>query len=381
MESITVGFDGKRAVRNMTGLGNYSRLVVESLSRAYPRMQLRLYSPSDGDSPRFNKVKALPNVSLRTPKRGEARLGGSVWRTFSIPSLLRAEGVALYHGLSNELPLNIASCGIPSVVTIHDVIYRRLPYCYKKIDRAVYDFKYGRSCRNATRIIAVSECTKRDIMEYYGIAEEKIDVVYQGCDDIFKTRHSAGEIAAVKKKHGLTAPYIIQVGSIERRKNAMLSVQSLNALPKEMELVLVGRGTAYLNELEKTGRSLGVWPRVRVLSDVPFAELPLLYQGASAAVYPSRYEGFGIPVLEALCSRIPCVAATGSCLEEAGGDGALYVNPDNARELGNLLNQLLADTALRTRQIEAGLLHARRFDNREIPGRIMAVYRHAMGCR
>lgn len=378
MERLTIGFDGKRAARNMTGLGNYSRLVVESLSTAYPDLQLKLYAPADNDNPRFAKVKALPNVNLRTPRRGEARLGGSVWRTWGITKLLKADGVQLYHGLSNELPLNITKGGVPSVVTMHDVIYRRLPYCYKPIDRAVYDFKYGGSCRRATRIIAVSECTKRDVMEFYGVPEDKIDVVYQGCDDIFRARHSAPEVASVATKYGISGRYIIQVGSIERRKNALLTIKALSALPADLTLVLAGRGTAYVKELEKDCDRLGLRGRVKMLGGVAFSELPMLYQGAVSAVYPSRYEGFGIPVLEALCSRTPCVAATGSCLEEAGGAGALYVNPDDANGLAEALKQTIGDTDLRNRLIGEGLRHAAKFDNRDIPQRIMEVYAHAL---
>lgn len=373
-----MGFDGKRAASNMTGLGNYSRLVVETLSTAYPDMRLRLYAPADNDNPRFAKVKALPNVSLRTPRRGEARLDGSMWRTWGITKLLKRDKVQLYHGLSNELPLNITKSGVPSVVTMHDVIYRRLPYCYKPIDRTVYDFKYGSSCRRATRIIAVSECTKRDVMEFYGIPEDKIDVVYQGCDDIFRTRHSAAHVAAVTAKYGISGRYIIQVGSIERRKNALLTIKALSVLPPDVMLVLAGRGTAYVKELEKEGGRLGVRGRVKMLDGVPFSELPMLYQGAVSAVYPSRYEGFGIPVLEALCSHTPCVAATGSCLEEAGGAGALYVNPDDANGLGAALRQTISDGELRSRLVGEGLRHAAKFDNSAIPQRIMEVYAHAL---
>ena len=290
----------------------------------------------------------------------------------------------LYHGLSNELPLNISKSGIPSVVTMHDVIYRRLPQCYKPIDRIIYDYKYGASCRNATRIIAVSQRTKLDVMEYYGIPEEKIDVVYQGCDDIFLTQASKEQIATTLKKYGVATPYIIQVGSIEERKNAMLSVRALSALsdrpglPADLKLVLVGRRTAYLDKVMTEAEKLGVTGRVQVLDNVMFKDLPALYQGALTAIYPSRYEGFGIPVLEALNSRIPCIAATGSCLEEAGGAEGLYIDSDNARELAEAITLVNTDLTVRNRIIEAGVRHASRFSNADIPERLMKVYRQAI---
>lgn len=383
---MKIGFDGKRALRNMTGLGNYSRLVVESLAETYPQLQLTLYSPRDGESERLQKIRELANVNIRLPRKGEAPLGGSLWRTQGMTRLFKTDEVDLFHGLSNELPLNIRKSGIPSVVTMHDVIYRRMPECYNLTDRIIYDFKYGRACRNATRIIAVSERTKRDVMEFYGIRGEKIDIVYQGCDDIFRERLSNVQIAGIKKKYDIRTPYIIQVGSIEKRKNAMVSVQALSRLPQEYSLLLVGRKTAYLEKVTGEAARLGVSERVQVLDSVVFKDLPALYQGAEAAVYPSRYEGFGIPVLEALNSRIPCIAAKGSCLEEAGGDSGIYIDPDDPRALADALTLVINEKTVRTTLIEEGLRHAARFSNADIPARLMSVYRqaieeHSRGCR
>lgn len=383
---MKIGFDGKRALRNMTGLGNYSRLVVESLAETYPQLQLTLYSPRDGESERLQKIRELANVNIRLPQKGEAPLGGSLWRTQGMTRLFKTDEVDLFHGLSNELPLNIRKSGIPSVVTMHDVIYRRMPECYNLTDRIIYDFKYGRACRNATRIIAVSERTKRDVMEFYGIRGEKIDIVYQGCDDIFRERLSNVQIAGIKKKYDIRTPYIIQVGSIEKRKNAMVSVQALSRLPQEYSLLLVGRKTAYLEKVTGEAARLGVSERVQVLDSVVFKDLPALYQGAEAAVYPSRYEGFGIPVLEALNSRIPCIAAKGSCLEEAGGDSGIYIDPDDPRALADALTLVINEKTVRTTLIEEGLRHAARFSNADIPARLMSVYRqaieeHSRGCR
>ncbi|MCM1005551.1 MAG: glycosyltransferase family 4 protein [Prevotella sp.] len=375
---LVVGYDGKRAVRNMTGLGNYSRLVLESLAVNYPEMDLRVYAPRDDENPRWQKVRELPNVTLRLPHRGKTPLGGSLWRSCKISKLLKPEGVQLYHGLSNELPLNIPSSGVPAVVTMHDVIYRRLPYCYKPADRLIYDFKYGRSCRQASRIIAVSERTKLDVMEYYDVPESKIDVVYQGCDDIFRELWEAGRLSRLLEKYNLTQPYIIQVGSIERRKNAVLTVRALSALPEEVELVLVGRPTDYLQTVISEADKSGVRHRLKILSNVPFTDLPGLYQGARIAAYPSRYEGFGIPLLEALCSRTPCLAATGSCLEEAGGKGAMYVNPDDVQSAAQILRILLTDESKREELIAEGIKHSSSFKNSDIPGRIMEVYERTL---
>lgn len=260
-------------------------------------------------------------------------------------------------------------------MTIHDVIYRRMPECYSPIDRKIYDFKYGRSCKNATRIIAVSERTKKDIVELYGIGPGKIDVVYQGCDDSFKQPLSADALEEASKRLHLPSRYILQVGTIESRKNLELTVKALPYLPAEVKLLAIGRDRqGYQKKVEKTATELGVAGRVEFRSDVSFADLPAVNRMAEAIVYPSRYEGFGIPVLEGLESRRPVVAATGSCLEEAGGDAAIYINPDNPREMAEALNAIIGGAADVAGMIEKGKAHARRFSNDEIATRLVKAY-------
>ena len=207
--------------------------------------------------------------------------------------------------------------------------------------------------------------------------ESKIDVVYQGGDDIFKQSCSPAQVEGILQRYSLTSEYLLQVGSIEERKNAMLSVQALASVPG-CELILIGRETAYLKRVLSEAERLGVRERVRILHDVPFHDLSLLYRGASAALYPSRYEGFGLPVLEALTCGVPCVAATGSCLEEAGGRAALYVNPDNPRELAAAVNTLLTDKQLRGNRIQEGLRHAAKFSNADVAANTRDVYVHAI---
>lgn len=374
---MRIGFDGKRAVNNMTGLGNYSRLVIESLAEEYPADSFLVYTPKIKDNPRLSKIKELHNVQFRLPP--EQGLKGSLWRTFGIPNNLAADRVDLYHGLSNELPLNIRSAHVKSVVTIHDVIYRRLPNCYSPIDRMLYDFKYGHSCRNADRIIAVSERTKRDVVELYGVAEDKIDVVYQGCDNSFKKRMDAGDLEAVRGRLNLPARFILQVGTVEERKNLELTVRALPALPGDVTLLAIGRDRkGYKKKVSEIARSLGVEGRIMWRQDITFADLPAVNQLAEAVSYPSRYEGFGIPVLEALESCTPVVAATGSCLEEAGGPASIYVAPDDARALAAALNSILSKSCNINEIIAKGKEHATRFSNDDMARRIMEVYRKTL---
>ena len=370
--SITIGFDAKRAVANMTGLGNYSRFVIESLAERRPDIHLRLYTPKMYENSRLHHINHLPNVVYSLPSGGMAR--GSVWRSWSITKQLRLDGVTLYHGLSNELPLNIATSGIKTVLTMHDVIYRRLPQCYKPIDRKIYDFKYGRSCRVADRIIAVSQRTKDDIVELYNVDPDRIDVVYQGCDSEFRRMRTGIEKRETAHRLQLPDRFLLQVGTVERRKNLELTVHALALLPEDVHLVVVGRDNhGYKSYCSHIAEQIGVAGRIVWLDSLDFADLPTLGQMAEVICYPSRYEGFGIPVLEGLESRRPVVAATGSCLEEAGGEAAYYVDPDDVRGMAAVLTDLLRDGAPDGR-IEAGLRHAARFSNDNVADGILATY-------
>lgn len=376
---MKIGFDGKRAVCNMTGLGNYSRLVLEALASAdNGEHELLVYTPEMGDNPRLSALINSPNVSFRYP--GNVGFKGSLWRTFGITNHLEPDGVEIYHGLSNELPLNIRSGGVKSVVTLHDVIYRRLPSCNNAIDRRLYDFKYGRSCRNADRIIAISECTKRDAIELYGVDEQKVDVVYQGCDDIFRQTPSSDSLADAKSRLALPDRYIVQVGTVEWRKNLALTAEALSGLPDDVKLVAVGRDRKnYRREVIDRARRAGVsLDRIHWLEGVGFHDLPLIYHLADAAVLPSRYEGFGIPVLEAIECGTPFIGATGSCLEEAGGASCRYVDPDNAEELVNELRIVLDGGEDVERRVMDAKEYVKRFDNRQMAHKILDVYRRAL---
>lgn len=374
---MIIGYDGKRAVNNMTGLGNYSRLVIESMAEAYPASRLLVYTPKLSANPRLDGLRSLHNVEFRLPPPQGFK--GSLWRTFGVTNNLRADKVDIFHGLSNELPLNIASAGIPSVVTMHDVIYRRRPQCYNAIDRLLYDFKYGRSCRNATRIIAVSQRTKDDVTELYGIDPEKIDVVYQGCDESFKHEIPAESLESVRRRLLLPQRYVLQVGTIEERKNLELTVRAITALPKDVKLLVVGRDRkGYLAKVRRIAAELGVTSRIDVRHNITFADLPAVCQMAEVIAYPSFYEGFGIPVLEGLESRRPVVAATGSCLEEAGGDAAFYVDPTDARGMGEVMRGIIDGSIPYAERIGKGLRHAARFNTDDMAQRIMAVYEKAM---
>jgi glycosyltransferase involved in cell wall biosynthesis len=173
---------------------------------------------------------------------------------------------------------------------------------------------------------------------------------------------SEERLSEVRSKYGLPARFLLSVGSIEDRKNLLLIVRALQQLPEEVTLVAIGKHTPYADEVLRYAAAHGLTHRVRLLHGIPFQELPVFYRLASVFVYPSRFEGFGIPILEAIRSRVPVIAATGSCLEEAGGPDCLYVHPDDDAALARCIRQVIADAALASHMVERSLVYAQRFE-------------------
>lgn len=372
---MRIGFDGKRAVQNFTGLGNYSRYIVDILCQFYPENEYILYAPKKRENKRLNKLtNQYRQLQLAYPVTFWERKFRSLWRISGITHQLEKEKVSIYHGLSNELPLNIHKSNIKSIVTIHDLIFLRYPQYYHFIDRKIYTYKFRKACENADKIIAISECTKRDIISFFHIPSDKIEVVYQSCDPIFGQSVNNEKKEEVRSKYQLPPKYILNVGSIEERKNALLLVQTLPQLPQDIHLVIVGKRTPYTKKIERFASEHNLTPRVHIMHNVPFGDLPAIYQLAEIFAYPSYFEGFGIPIIEALHSGIPVVAATGSCLEEAGGPDSIYVNPDSVDEASRAFNEILSKPEKKKLMIEKGKEFIKQFSEEKQATQIINIY-------
>lgn len=376
---MKIGFDGKRAVQNYTGLGNYSRYIADILCHYYPKNDYILYAPKKRKNARLDVLtKQYGQLHLAFPTAGIWKKLSSLWRVCGITKQLKQENIDLFHGLSNELPLNISKSPVKSIVTIHDLIFLRFPKYYHLIDRKIYKYKFRKACENSDKIIAISECTKRDIIQYFNISPDKIEVVYQGCDTSFALPASEEKKREVRRDYRLPEHYILNVGSIEERKNVLLAVKAMAMLPKHIQMVIIGKRTKYTEEIEEYVNNHGLRERVHILSNVPFDDLPAFYQMADIFVYPSRFEGFGIPIIEALNSGTPVIAATGSCLEEAGGPDSIYIDPDDVQGLANAFKLIYSDSAKRKEMIEKGLVFAKRFSERKQAEEIMNIYKELL---
>jgi glycosyltransferase involved in cell wall biosynthesis len=362
---MRIGFDAKRAFNNHTGLGNYSRFVIEALSRTqWGSLESLLYTPKVKNLAWLNSFDH--NFVIKTPS---VKVGG-LWRSWLINNDLKKDNVDIFHGLSNEIPFRINKSGVKSVVTIHDLIFMRYSELYPAVDRFFYQQKFRYACENADAVVAVSQQTKDDIIEFYKIPAERIRVIYQDCQSSFHQKVDNQSILTIKSKYSLNKPYIICVSSFSERKNQKRLVEAFQQLGlKDYELVLVGGKSKYADEITQN------FPKnTKILYGVPSADLPALYQGASLCVYPSFFEGFGIPIIEALHSGIPVVAATGSCLEEAGGEGALYANPLDVNDLADKVRQVLTNDSLRNDLILRGKEHVKQFSVENIAGQLIKLY-------
>lgn len=375
---MIIGFDGKRAVFNNTGLGNYARLLVEVLAKEYPDNNYRLYTPGLRSNSRLKRLLKLPNVDLVTQRSVFWRSFGSLWRSHGVTSDLAEDGVTLFHGLSGDIPDNLRGAHIPSVVTIHDAVFRRFPEDFSYLDRTVYDRACRYAAQHADRIIAISECTARDIVNYYGVSRERIDVIYQGCHEQFHTRPSDEVIASTKVKYGLKRPYIISVGTIEPRKNQMMAVRGLAGLSDEVDLVLVGRRTPYVKLIDRIAGQYSLTSRVKILDRADFADLPALYAGAYMSSYTSRYEGFGIPVIESLSVGTPVIIASGSSLEEAAGPSQQVVHPDDVEGWIAAIRDITDHPGSRAKLAAQGREYVARFSDAAMARQTMATYQRAI---
>ncbi|MBI5218872.1 MAG: glycosyltransferase family 4 protein [Bacteroidia bacterium] len=370
---MIVGFDAKRAFFNSSGLGAYSRNTIQLLSKYYPDNRYYLYTPTSKNAIDFTHDR---NISIRQPETKTGRYLKSYWRSFLLTKQLEKDRVDIYHGLSNELPSRINRSHIKSVVTIHDLIFIRYPHLYKKIDREIYRRKIKYCCLAADKIAAISLQTKADIIEFFGVDESKIEVVYQGCNPLFYGKANNDTKKEISKKYHLPEHYILYVGTIEQRKNLLNIIRAVHEAGIDIPIVAVGKPAKYLQKVHEYIAQHSIDKKVHLLHNVLFDELPAIYQMAALFVYPSAFEGFGIPIIEAIYSGVPVITSKGGCFSEAGGNNSLYVDPDNIEELSFAINKVVSDNELKNRMIKTSLEYVRKFNDDAVARSLMNVYKN-----
>ena len=368
---LKIGFDAKRLFNNTTGLGNYSRTLVDKLKKQFPENDYFLYTP-----------KVIRNNETESFLNGEYNvihpqtMPGWMWRSAFLSNDIKKEKLDIYHGLSHELPFGIQKSSTCRVVTIHDIIYKFHPEDFPWFDRKVYDFKFRYACNNSDRIIAISESTKTDIMLHYGISEDKISVIYQTCNDAFKQGVTEEQISETLQKYKLPEQYLLYVGTINQRKNLLSIVEAIHQLGDKLKipLLVIGNGKEYKEKVLDYIKKHNLESKIVFAPYIQNSHLPAIYHRAKIFVFPSRYEGFGIPIIEALYSRTPVITSKVSSLPEAAGPGAHYIDVDDPSTIADGIHKILTSPEYYKQLANNGYEYVQQFNDETSIRRLMGLY-------
>lgn len=375
MPSRRIGFDAIRALRNTTGLGNYARGVLRGLHQHDPGLDIHLYAPDPGRA-EFRDLPGQLGATLHLPLESINPVSRALWRTFRLGRAAAKDQVQLYHGLTHEMPRDLPATGIPAIVSFHDLIYEKFPGYFPLVDRWSYRWRYRWSASHATALVAVSEQTRDDLVEWYDIEPARIVVIPPARHPAFAMPVPAAERAAVRAKYAVPAEFLFSVGTLEPRKNHRALIAALAALATAdvVPLVLAGRDGGALPSLQREIAARGLAGRVQLLTDVATADLPALMQSATIFLYPSLVEGFGMPIVEALSAGTPVITSGSGCFVEAGGPGSRYVSPGDTDGWAAAIRELVGDATARARMRDAGRIWATQFDGDPLAAQLAAVY-------
>ena len=384
---ITIAFESKRLFQNLTGYGAYSRTLVGDLSEFYAKNRYCLFAHESFEklsksatflSSEIQRTVNLASVNVVYPPTDTS----FYWKLFGAKRQLRIGKVDVYHGLTNQLPRSIRGIKVPKILTIHDLIYRHFPKLFPGEDLEGYDRQLRKACSISDKIVAVSQSTKNDLINEFSIKPEKISVIYQACDQRFRARVSTDWKKEISIKYGLPEKYLLSVGSMTERKNLLTVVKAMKQIPVKdrLPLVVIGARTSYTDAVlayvaKHQLESSLVFP-IGVSND----DLPAIYQGAEVFIYTSLYEGFGIPILEALASGTPIIASNVSAMPEAGGSDSRLVDPRNVDETSDAINDMLRDSELRREMVRKGYIYSNKFSNEIVATQMMNLYQEAIGC-
>lgn len=339
---MKIGFDAKRAFFNNSGLGNYSRGVIESLSKHYSQQAIHLFSP-DG------KNKITGGFSANHPIHYFTGPFKDYKRVKSTAKIASSLGIDLFHGLSNEIPSGLSQKRIKGVVTIHDLIFLKLPEYYKKVDRNIYLAKTKYAISNADLIITTSNQTKADIEAHFG-AGDRCKTIYQHVSQFNK----------VPGKPVLTDPYLLYISSFEQRKNHKTLIEAFQKIAHQtnVNLICVGRPKETYSSIKALVDELNLSNRVKLISNASSEELQQYLSECHGFIYPSFYEGFGIPLLEAMQHGVPCACSDIPVFKEIAATDTLFFDPKSAIDISKAIIKLSKHN-MDNRQIDTE--HLRKF--------------------
>jgi glycosyltransferase involved in cell wall biosynthesis len=369
---MKIGYDAKRLYANSTGLGTYSRTLINRLMQYYPKDEYTLFVHQKHYQSTLYKYAEYTEKTIVSDYFND-----KIWRRKAIAEDVVNQSIDIFHGLSNELPE--LPNNIKKIVTVHDVIYKKLPKTFSYFDRKLYHYKTKKALEQADAIVAVSQQTKADIIESYNTAEDKTHVIYptwnkeyeHECNYLLKDEYFA--------RYGLPRDFVLYVGAISKRKNFIRLLEAM-ALPenRDKHLVVVSNGGDEYDKAESFIYDKGLEASVFFLKDLPWYELPIIYHMSQGLIYPSMYEGFGLPVLEALRCGKPVITSNISSMPEVGGDACIFINPTSIEEISSAINFIYYNLDLAAEIKVKAMAQVQKFAPEKMTEKMMNVYKSLM---
>ncbi|MGA9351067.1 MAG: glycosyltransferase family 1 protein [Anaerolineae bacterium] len=390
---MRIGINALFLERPETGSGQYTRHLLEALAKVDPTNEYLLFSPgpaptvSESQLPTSNLQSPISNLRLPTCNLGE-NLSKLWFEQISFPHACRRLDLAHVPYFASPLFPTV-----PTVVTVHDLIPLILPAYRGSPLVRLYTRLVAAAARRAEAIITVSQASKRDIVRYLHIPPERVHITYEAAGEAFHPVKDEAQLTAIRREYALPKRYFLYLGGFDQRKNlstllrafALLVNRQRAAGGEQARLVIAGqvpgRESPLFPDPRRLVRELGVEERVIFTGWVPEGDKPALLSGAVTFVFPSLYEGFGLPAVEALACGTPVIASNRSSLPEVVGEGGILVEPTDAEALAEAMEVLLVDDVLRAELQQRALTQAAKFSWKQTAQETLTVYRKAVGCQ
>jgi len=345
------GFNKTTGLPNRVGSGEFCFQLLSSLAKLDKKNNYSIFSPIKPSLDMPKETEKWKYVVFQVKK---------LWTLWGLTKrfLIGKDGIDVFFSPTHYLPL-YSSC--PSVISILDVSYIYFPELFKKRD--LYQLKLwgGYSIGKAKKIITISESSKNDIMKTYKVKEDKISVIYPGIKQL-PAESKELAMSDLNNKFGIDGEYILFVGTLQPRKNVTKLIEAFAKIKKrDLKLVVVGKKGWLYEDILSAPQKFGVEDRVKFLDFVSDEDLPSLYKNALCFVLPSLYEGFGLPVLEAMQYGCPVLTSNVSSLPEAGGDAAVYFDPEDANDIAQKIDEVVSDSSLRQEMVKKGYNQIKKF--------------------
>jgi len=373
---LHIGINGRAIFRQLTGVQHYAREVTRALLSIKPDdVTVTVFSGREG---RSETEPDLPLATSLIPAGGPIK--GFIWDQTVLKRMAKKAGADVLFNPANVAPLYPP---VPSVVTIHDLAFLLFPEYFSRTFAGYYRTIIPRIARQAAAVITDSQSTKGDLITHLNLPEEKIYVVALGVSPAFRRHIPKQELEDVRRRHNLPQKFFLSISSLEPRKNLIRLLRAYRQLPPEITnrqaLVLVGTGNRIFADLSISDELARISNgTVTATGYVPTEDLPAIYRLSTALVFPSLYEGFGLPVLEAMAASTPVITPNRSSLPEVAGRAAILIDPENIEEITAAMELMATDSGTRNLLIERGKKHAAKFSWEKTAKATLKILRSAV---